>query len=73
MIRDLRHLFVVVCDNYVVTYATNFSAFYREVRSLGALDEHVRSESTLQRHFKKEKRKIILGNDKRVYVLQKVK
>jgi len=71
-IRDLKHFYVLIKNDVVVTYATNYKAFYREILQIQELKGEVKSERTLNRYFKRNKIIIILGSDKKIYTLQKV-
>lgn len=70
--RDLRHLLVVIKDDTVIAYGTSISGFIREVRKIEPIKNHIKSDSTMNRYFKKNKILVYLGKDKKIYTLQKV-
>lgn len=72
MPRDLRHFYIVAVDNRVVAYATNLSAFIKEVKGVKEICSQIKSETTYQRFFKMNRLLDLVGTDGKVYTLQKV-
>ena len=72
MIRDLRALYVLINNDKVLVFSTNLKDFLNKVRKIEAIRERIKSDSSIRRYFHKKDTLIYLGEDKKIYTIQKV-
>jgi len=70
--KSLRNFLVVIRDHTVIAYSANHKSFYIELKKIEELKEVLPSESTVKRGLNEKGILIYLGNDKKIYALQKV-
>lgn len=72
MIRDLKHLLVVVRDDKVVAFSTNYKNYISKLKEIEAIKSQIKSETTMKRYFNKNNILTYIGSDRKIYTLQKV-